>query len=201
MLKKGWLGAIGMTLLVGLLGAGQNAPTIDGAVSADEYAFHIAFEQINMDLYWTLTDTELYVGVSAPAQGWVSVGLRDGVPEEADENVMQGVDFILGYVEDGTLFARDDFADTPFAHSADTDLGGTDDVLEAAGSQADGVTVFEYKRLIDTGDEFDNPVAQGEAEVYLAYSDADNFVSIHTERMEAVVNFLTGEVTFEEEEE
>jgi len=201
MFKKGLYSIIGLTLLVSLMVWGQDTPTIDGSVSADEYAFHFSFEDINMDVYWTMTDTELYVGMSAPAAGWVSVGIRDGVPDEADENVMQGVDFVLGYIEDGTLFMRDDFGDTPFTHSADTDLGGSDDVLEAAGSEANGITTIEYKRPIDTGDEFDNPVAQGKAEVYLAHSDADDFVSVHTDRMEAVINFLTGEVIFEEEED
>ena len=199
--KKLVLSAVCWVAVAALLAWGQGAPTIDGTIGTDEYKFSFNFEQIGMDVHWTMTETELYVGISAPATGWVAFGVRDGVPEESAENVMEGVDFYIGYLQDGELFMRDDFANTPFTHVADTELGGNDDVIEAAGSEADGVTTIEFKRAIDTSDDFDNPIAQGEAEVYLAYSNADDFISIHTERLEAVINFLTGEVSFETEEE
>lgn len=198
MFKKLALSTLCIAFTAVLLAWGQAVPTIDGAIGADEYQFSANFEEMNLNVHWTMTETELYVAISAPAAGWVSWGVRDGVPAEAEENVMEGVDFYIGYLKDGELFMRDDFGDGPFTHTADTELGGKDDVLEAAGSEANGVTTLEFKRLIDTGDAFDNPIAQGVAEVYLAYSNADDFVSIHTERMEAVFNFLTGEVTSEE---
>lgn len=193
--------AVGAFALVSLfaLAHEDGKVALDGVIGADEYDFHYFDEDIQMDVYWTLTDDDLYVGLKAPAAGWVSMGVREGVPPEEEENAMEGVDLIIGFVKDGQLSIRDHFADTPFGHTPDTELGGEDNVLGAAGSEADGFTVIEYERPIDTGDAFDHPIAQGEVEVYLAYADADDFTTIHTERTEVILNFVTGQAEKEEE--
>jgi hypothetical protein len=191
------LGAVAVFLSFAHEGEG---PSLDGKIGADEYQNHYFDEDINMDVYWTISDDDIYVALKAPAGGWVSIGLRPGIPAEEEEEAMKDVDFMIGYVKDGQTFARDDFGDTPFSHKADTDLGGTDNIEAFAGSEEGGVTIIEFERLLNTKDEYDADVpARGE--VYLAYSNADDFTSIHTQRTEVVLNFVTGAAEKEEEEE
>ncbi len=198
------LRAVAVVLLVGAVATltfGSPAePTVDGQIGASEYQFHYFDEDINMDVYWTVTDEDLYIAVKAPATGWVSVGFRPGVPTEEEEAKMEGVDFLIGYVQGGQAFARDDYGDTPFTHKADTELGGQDNIEAFAGSEANGTTIFEFKRALNTKDEFD-AVIPVLGEVYLAYSNADDFTTIHTERTEVEINFATGFAEKEEHEE
>jgi len=199
---------IGLAALVGAFTlAAANEPTIDGVIQADEYQHHYFDEDINMDVYWTITDTEIFIGLEAPATGWVGFGLRPATPSEEEEQpLMQGVDIYIGYVADGQAFMRDDYADQPTGHSADTDLGGEDSILEFAGSEDGGATTLEFKRLLNTQDEYDAEVLVGDEtyqEVYLAYSNSDDFTTYHgdTSRTEVRLNFATGDWQKEEEEE
>ncbi len=178
----------------------SSEPTLDGQIGGNEYQFHYFDEDINMDVYWTVTDEDLYIAVKAPATGWVGVGFRPGVPAEEEEKVMEGVDFLLGYVQGGQAFARDDYGDSPFTHKADTELGGQDNIEAFAGSEDGGFTIFEFKRALNTKDEFDASIPVL-GEVYLAYSNADDFTTIHTERTEVEINFATGFWEKEEHEE
>ncbi|MHA2328919.1 MAG: DOMON domain-containing protein, partial [Candidatus Hodarchaeales archaeon] len=43
-------------------------------------------------------------------------------------------------------------------HPPDTELTGTNDILEFNGTEDNGLTIIEFKRLLKTGDEFDNSI-------------------------------------------
>lgn len=47
------------------------------------------------------------------------------------------------------------------AHSPDTSLGGTEDITEYAGMEADGGMVFEFRMPLVTGDPNDKPLVTG----------------------------------------
>lgn len=190
-----------LAVFAGMAGADEEGgPKVDGVLVADEYQHCIDVDDIDMTVCWSITDHDLIVGVKAPAAGWVGFGLRPGVPPEGAEKGMDDVDFMIGYVKDGKTFASDDWGDSPFSHKADADLGGAYSIEEAAGTEKGGYTTIEFERLLNTQDEYDNDVpARGE--VYLAYSDFDDFVSMHKAQHEIVLNYVTGAVEEEEEEE
>ena len=199
---------IALGLALGLVGAfvgtaglaHGEGPTIDGVISDGEYQYCVSVDEIQMDVCWYISDEDFYVAVKAPAQGWVGFGLRPGVPPEETEKGMEGVDILIGYVQDGQTFYRDDWAHTPFSHKADTELGGAENIEKAAGTEEGGFTVIEFERLLNTQDAYDADIPV-RGEVYLAYSDADDFVSMHKADKEVVINFVTGAVEEEEHEE
>lgn len=191
------IGAVLMALLGGITGAQSQLPTIDGKIGADEYAQHYMDPDLNMEVHWTIDDEFIYIGLKAPTTGWVGIGWRPGIPLEELEEGKKGVDQYMGYVAGGVLSMLDAFQEAPAgAPKPDADLGGTDDILEKAGSEDSSGTAIEFKRKLNTQDKFDNPVpAQGE--VYLAYgpNDADDFTTYHgPNRKEVIVNFVTGKV-------
>jgi len=79
---------------------------------------------------------------------------------------------------------RDDFGNSNFSHSSDMDLGGSFDVVEYAGKADGNEAVYEFKMLLDTGDEFDNTLNHGEQyKVILAVNSRSiDFDNKHTKK-------------------
>jgi hypothetical protein len=64
--------------------------------------------------------------------------------------------------------------------TADSELGGSDDVLEYGGREEGGYTVIEFKRLLSTVDEYDGELLSGANEIVWAYSTLDDPRQRHT---------------------
>ncbi|MCR4403792.1 MAG: DOMON domain-containing protein [Candidatus Acetothermia bacterium] len=171
--------------------AASGGPAVDGVIGPEEYQFHYADPDIGMEVYWAITDHDFYIGLRAPAKGWLALGLYPGIPPEAEG--MKGADIYIAYVSGGRAFGGDHFADSLFGHQPDTALGGTADIAELAGSEEAGSTTIEFKRALNTLDKFDADLPV-RGLVYLAYAEADDFARIHTARTEAIFNFATGRV-------
>lgn len=177
----------------GSLAQTPKPPTVDGKIEQSEYQYHYSNSTVKMDLYWTIVQDTIYIGLEAPAQGYVAWGL---VTSSAME------DLVLGYVKDGKLTISDSFATDHRAHKLDTSQGGKSDLLASAGSEAvrevpqgkTTFTVIEFSRKLNTGDRFDNPITEGMWRTYLAHSDSDDLVSNHgRDRRAAVqINYFTG---------
>lgn len=198
--------ALGMlVLLLTLTGCSQapgslaqtpKPPTVDGKIEQSEYQYHYSNSTIKMDLYWTIVQDTIYVGLEAPAQGYMAWGLVTTTGME---------DIVIGYVKDGKLTISDSFAIDHRAHKPDTSQGGKSDLLASAGSEAVRevsqskmpFTAIEFSRKLNTGDRFDNPITEGTWKTYLAHSDSDDLVSNHgRDRRAAVqVNYFTGKST------
>lgn len=164
---------------------GRPSPTIDGQIAEGEYAHRYRDEATGIDLHWTVLGDQIYFGMHSPGGGWAALALSPSGP------LMQGGDIIIGYVSGGALHIQDNHADGPTSHQADVELGGQDDILEAAGSEAEESTVIEFRRKLDTGDPYDNSILAGEEEIQLAYSDADDFSTYHARhRSIATLEFL-----------
>ncbi len=144
------------------------------AVSAGQ-----AWQEITVDgftLRWaTVEGNNLAVQLNGPTTGWVAVGFE---PTAA----MKDADIIIGYVEDGTLFLRDDFGDGHISHSPDTELGGTDDVTGISGTEEGQITSISFSIPLDSGDGYDRQLTPGSTvKVILAYGPdgADDFEGYH----------------------
>ncbi len=162
---------------------------VDGKISAGEYPNYYKNIGINMEVYWTIHENQIYFGLVAPAKGWVAIGL------DPDDAIKTGADIIIGYVENGSVTIYDSYSYSTTAHAPDTTLGGTDDILEYAGSESDTGTVLEFKRNFYTGDNFDKPITGGTHNLLIGYASVDNIAAYHsTNRAELNINFFTGEV-------
>ncbi len=161
-----------------------STPEIDGTIADGEYAGSYRNGDTGMELYWSVIGDRIYVGMRSPGHGWLAVGF------DPDGPMMRGADIVIGFVQDGQVFAKDDYGDTQVSHKPDTDLGGTDDLLELAGSEDEQGTTLEFTRPLETGDSYDKPIVPGEKFVMLAYAEQDNWTAYHAKRGTVQIDFF-----------
>jgi len=148
----------------------------DGVVGVGEYSRTMVlagparsgYSGGEMEISWRNDQEYLYMALKGETAGWLSIGFD---PLEW----MKDADIILGKVEDGKPIVLDEYSiDRYGPHEDDTFLGGTYDILESGGSEADGYTVIEFKRKLDTGDEFDKVLEPGQSvSIIWAMADSD----------------------------
>lgn len=121
---------------------------------------------------WSNDDEILTLRLSSPGAGHVAIGISSDRPSE-DANIL------LGAVRGSAVLYRDDVGTGPTGHVADRLVGGTNDILSAAGWEIDGATVFEFSIPLDSGDPADTPLAPGGVcEIRVAYHDTDDGFSV-----------------------
>jgi hypothetical protein len=149
--------------------------SIDGTIGSTEYAH--STEIAGVEVYWANDATYLRVGLAAPGSGFVAIGF-DPVRQ------MEGANFILGYVENGKGYFRDDFGTESTAHMADVDRGGVENIVSAAGAEWADQTILEFIIPLDSGDAMDKRLVPGNTyTVLLAYHDLmDGFTTRHSRR-------------------
>jgi len=111
--------------------------------------------------------------LKAPTNGWIGIGF-DPV------NIMQEANFIVGYIQDSITYLRDDWGTAPTSHSADTDLGGSDDIGDFGGFEIGDETILYFTIPLSSGDNYDKEMIVDETyPLVLAYGNANNFVGMH----------------------
>ncbi|GEM_PF-1780927 len=172
--------------------AREGLPRLDGQISKGEYRYRYFDERIHASLYWTIDEEAgvIYLGLVSPASGWVALSLAPTGPR------MKGGDILIGYVKDGQVFARDDYAHEVVSHTADGELSpeAGDDILGKAGSSGPAGTVLELMRPLVASDAYDKPILKDRMRAQIAYSEVADFESYHVARTSIEINFYTGEV-------
>lgn len=156
------------------------------ATSAMDYQHTLEAE--DMTFSWTMEADKIHVKLAAKTTGWVGIGFD---PEKA----MQGANIIIGAVKKGKFRVEDHYGDKKRGHASDKKLGGKDDVLNASGSEADGVTTISFAIPLNTGDKYDKPIlTDGFTKIMLAYGGGkDSFKTRHPYRSVYDVNLSSGE--------
>lgn len=135
-------------------------------------------EAEEMEFKWRIADGRLEVELSAMSTGWLAVGFDPS-------RVMKDANIIIGYVEGGEVTVSDQFGSGAFSHTADTELGGTNDIIEADGREEDGRTAISFSIPLDSGDEYDTVLAAGQTHTILVAcgpDGSDNFSKKHMYR-------------------
>ena len=146
----------------------------DGIIGNEEYSHTQAYN--DFELWWTADGEFIYIAMKAKTTGWVSIALSSGP-------AMKDADMVLGFVQDGTVTVIDEYSTGNFGpHKPDSELGGSDDILESGGSEGDGYTVIEFKRKLDTGDTYDHEFSQGKNSILWAYGQSDQPEQKHSAR-------------------
>jgi len=143
--------------------------------SQDANGGYTTVEKNGIKFSWKINNNMLDCKVSAPATGWVSVGI-DPV------SMMAKADIIIGYVKDGKVFIQDGYGTGSVSHKADVDLGGEDNIVNSAGTEKDGITEIIFSIPLDSNDKYDNKITKGKHKIILAYSAKDDFKSKHISR-------------------
>jgi len=161
---------------------------IDGTISANEYAGNYSETATGMNIYWEHNGTVMYIGIESPGTGWV------GIAFGPVDTGMDGANTIIGYVDDTTeeLTLADSYGQG-WAHSSDTSLGGSDDIIAKAGSQSPSETIIEFTFPLDSGDDpYDYSMAAGSTYgFFVAYhQSSDDLISRHTDRSDSIDLYL-----------
>lgn len=119
--------------------------------------------------------------LSAQTTGWVAVGFNPS-------SRMKDANFILGYVDNGTVTVRDDWGTQEMSHQADVDLGGRANVRAIQGQETSGITEVEFIIPLDSGDAFDRALTVGQSyPVLLARSGMDDINVQHSNRDQTTI--------------
>jgi hypothetical protein len=146
----------------------------DGVVTPGEYSDNQTYG--DFQLYSKNDDRYVYIGIKAKTTGFVAVGVQPGL-------TMLDADIILGYVLNGQTEVFDMYSTGAFGpHPQDTELGGTDDVLNPGGTEDGQYTVIEFKRALDTGDRYDHALVKGANKIIWAYGPNKDVSFKHTAR-------------------
>lgn len=146
----------------------------DGMVATNEYSQSQKFG--NLEVFTRLGDGVVYIAIRSPREGYLSLGIR---PEQK----MQGGDIITGTLTGSQAKIYDTYAIGTFGpHPEDTTQGGSDDILEVSGRRADGVTTFEFKRRLDTGDKRDKALVAGDNPIMWAIGPSPDISARHSSR-------------------
>ena len=148
--------------------------TADGIIQPGEYTDNQTYS--DYQIYWKNDDKYVYIAMKAKTNGFVAVGLQPGV-------TMLDADIILGFVKDGKAQVYDMYSTGAFGpHPQDTELGGTNDILQSGGTDDGQYTTIEFKRLLDTGDKYDLALVKGVNRIIWSYGPNKDPNLKHTNR-------------------
>ena len=161
--------------------------TVDGVIGDNEYQFSGTFEDY-FTVCWSVSETEIYLALQAETTGFVSIGIDPEV-------ILKNTDLIYGSVSGDIISVADTFSTEIFGPPEnDTSLGGTFDILEYNGTEEGGVTTFEFKRLLDTGDQYDNSISlDRKVDIMWSSHPSDDFSEKPDKKGSGTIDFTTGE--------
>ncbi len=146
----------------------------DGVVSSGEYANDSTAGP--MSIYWSNDDTYLYVALQANTTAWLAIGF-------GPERTHVGANIVIGAVANGGLELLDSYgtSERETFHTADTELGGTNNIVASAGAYADGVTTIEFQIPLNSGDQYDKKLQSGDTvNIILAVGSTSDLTSMHS---------------------
>lgn len=136
-----------------------------------------------VEFSWEIDGGYLEGTLKAPGEGWIAVGFNP-------ENMMEGADFVIGYVSGDEVFIRDDYGSWLTSHDSDVSLGGSDDIIILGGIENRSGTEIRFRKSLEAVDEFDHEFIPGqEIPVIFAFSDKDSFTGMHRGRGKATIRF------------
>jgi hypothetical protein len=152
----------------------------DGIISIGEYSGNMSYGDYS--IFWWSDQQNIYIAMEAKTSGWVALGIQPG-------STMENADMVFGFVKDGEATVYDLFSTGPYGpHPVDTEIGGTNDILDFGGSESDGITRIEFKRALNTGDDYDNQLLKGANKIIWAYGSDDELTQKHTARGYGEIN-------------
>jgi len=152
----------------------------NGVISAGEYTSNKSFTSgvTTLTLYWKTDAQYIYMGMEAAVAGYIAVALDPDGAVAGKTNT----DMIWGYVANGQAFLFDMWATTESGstHPEDTAQGGRNDIVQFGGAESGGKTIIEFKRLLNTGDPYDQPFVAGTNRIMWAVHAIQDALATHT---------------------
>lgn len=146
----------------------------DGMVAEGEYSQNLVLARGKYTVYWKNDDQFLYMALRGKTTGWVAIGLEP-------TSRMKDADMVFGWVKEGKATVLDLYSTGSFGpHPPDEELGGTNDLLAVAGKEEIGYTTIEFKRKLNTEDQYDKVFTPGQTINFIwALARTDSFTVKH----------------------
>lgn len=141
----------------------------DGTINPKEYFFKRVLDDGNYEISYRSDGTYMYVGLKVKTTGWVAVGIQPDMDVQ-----MLAADIVFGYITADAVMVSDHFGTGNYSHLPDTELDGTDDILESGGKEEEGITIIEFKRPMVTTDRYDIPLVESVQTIIWAYGPKDD---------------------------
>ncbi len=173
---------------------------VDGRLADGEYDYVYEDDGTGLTLAWRVETSQasadqglIYIGLHSPLPGRVEIAFATSGPYIA------GGDVIVGYVQNGELTIEDQYGDGPTSNVVDANTGGTDDILQAAGTggtEEDGTTIEFTRALVTPDSVYDKPIADdGPMRVKLGHGPFKHFTGLGGDEWAVLdVDFFEGEV-------
>jgi hypothetical protein len=165
---------LAMMLFVAL-GSVTYAVDVDGTLAPGEYSKEAVFDNGNFRLLWKIEGDKAFMAIDAKTPGWVAIGFQPTFG-------MANADIIFGIVDaSGKVQAIDAWSTGIFGpHPPDVSQGGHDNILASAGKRTADRVVFEFSRLLNTGDKLDRIIpAAGSFKIIWSYGSDLQFNNKH----------------------
>jgi hypothetical protein len=178
---------IPVAIILLLVGSTLYGVEVDGLLSPGEYSSEAVYDKGSFRLLWEIAGDRIYMAIDSSAQGWVSIGFDP-------TRVMANSDMIFGIVPpEGEVQAVDAWSTGMFGpHPPDLNQGGKNDILSFAGKRNAGRVVFEFSRLLDTGDKYDKILpTSGDLKIIWAYASSLQFTAKHSRAGSATISMST----------
>ncbi|MFH2000961.1 MAG: DOMON domain-containing protein [Planctomycetota bacterium] len=183
--------AVVLALIVFSCSKGEEAqekasPAAQPAQAASIAGGGFMLKAADVDFTWNIQGDKLSVKLAAPTTGWIGVGFN---PTEE----MKDANFIIGFVKDGEVSVLDQFGTAKRKHKEDSELGGTDNLSDTAGSETASSTEISFTMPLKSGDAMDREILpQADQVVLLAYGNTDRLAQQHVANAKLKVNLSTG---------
>lgn len=170
-------------------GPGMAAANPGPIAPSSKYRSTATFDDGNLIVMWTIDGDTISIALVGKTEGWLALGI-------APTGHMQDADMLFGWVTpEGQAQVLDAYCTQQMGvHPADTALGGTMDLFNLKGSQADGATIVEFQRKLETGDRFDHPIPRsGPLSIIWAYGSEDDINLKHATRGYGTLDLGSGQ--------
>ncbi|WP_299429077.1 DOMON domain-containing protein [uncultured Meiothermus sp.] len=147
-----------MALIGSTFALAQRAPTIDGRISAGEYAQTRKHERSGLTISWSIVGDTIFIALQIESPGWMGIAM---LAEREDRK--RGADTYIFTMDGGRFTALDMIqvrrTDDP---ELDTAEGGRNSILQSAGTHAGQTWTVEFSRKLKTGDATDMEIVPGQ---------------------------------------
>jgi hypothetical protein len=128
----------------------------NGNIEENEYTHNALFADGSLEIYWKNDNEYFCMALKGQSKGWLAVGFEPSFR-------MKDADMIFGWVTEREVIVLDLYSTGPYGpHPPDTELDGSNDIFEYGGKEGETNTVIEFKRKLNTGDVYDEPLSQGQ---------------------------------------
>jgi hypothetical protein len=140
-------------------------------------------EKNGMIVQWHFSVDRIYFEISAPTNGWVTIGFN-----EHDETT--NAYLLMGRVVNGKADVVEHYTKSPGNYSPITDYGIASRVLDVEGSEGKATTSISFSIPVLPGCKYHKDLSQGkELVLILAYSQQDDFQHHSIMRISTKIQF------------